>query len=110
MYKMFTQVRDMYDDIRRELEGLANVTEDELRTAKVNMKVRILSGIEDPAYKLDETLRNIRTYGSVVHHQYLNWIDAVTIEDLRSVVQAVLKGRPSLVASGGNVATLTNKA
>jgi predicted Zn-dependent peptidase len=100
----------MYDDIKRELEGLATVSEEELHTAKVNMKIRILSGIEEPAYRLDETLRNIRTYGSVMHHQYINWIDSVTVNDLKSVVQAVLKGRPSLVASGGNVAILTNVA
>lgn len=100
----------MYDDLRRELEGLTSISEEELQYAKTNMKVRILSGIEDPAYRLDETLRNIRTYGEVKHTQYLDWIDSVSASDLKSVVQAVLKGRPSLVASGGNVATLTNVA
>jgi predicted Zn-dependent peptidase len=100
----------MFDDIKRELEGLTKISEEELAWAKVNMKVRILSGIEDPAYRLDETLRNIRTFGDVKHSQYLNWIDSVTTSDLRSVVEKVLKGRPSLIASGGNVATLTNVA
>lgn len=74
------------------------------------MKIRILSGVEDPAYRLSETLKNLRTYGEVKHDQYLNWIDSVTAADVKSAVQAMLKTRPTLVANGGNVAVLTNIA
>ena len=91
------------------MNGLVdNISDEELEMAKTNMKVRLLSGIEDPAYRLTETLKNIRTYGEVKHGEYLNWIDSISASEIKTVVAAVLKGRPSLVAAGGNVATLTN--
>lgn len=78
--------------------------------AKTNMKVRILSGVEDPAYRLTESLKNIRTYGEVKHDQYFSWIDSVTAADVKSAVQSMLKSTPTLVANGGNVSVLANIA
>jgi len=67
------------------------------------LRLRILVGLECPSARLTESLKNLKTFGRVQHQDYLNWIDSIDAQTVRSVVKRVISGKPSLVATGGNV-------
>ena len=91
----------------RELQSLASgVSEDELAHAKSILRLQVLRGLEMPGDRLEESLRNLRTYGKVVHQDYLSWIDGVTTQDVTQAVSRLLDGQRTFVAFGGQVSSI----
>jgi predicted Zn-dependent peptidase len=82
------------------------VTEAELQAAKNTLSVRILQGLEAPGDRLTESLKNVNTYGRVVHGNYLDWINNVSVEDVQSAVAEVISGSPTIVVNGGRASTV----
>ena len=70
------------------------------------MRTRILRGLEKPEDRLSESLRNLKTYGKIVHTDYLQWIDQVTTSDVEDCVSSILGQTPTVVAQGGQISRL----
>lgn len=93
----------MFDVARDQLQGLSNITETELAAAKATLRRRVLQGLLTPESQLEESLKNMRTFGKVVHPEYLNWIETVTTQDVQNAVASALSQTPTLVLQGGQI-------
>ena len=82
------------------------MTESELNAAKAALRTRVLRGLEKPEDRLSESLRNLKTYGKIVHTDYLQWIDQVTASDVEDCVASIIGQTPTVVAQGGQISRL----
>lgn len=105
-----SQYNEIYDAIRNTLQGIADkVSDEDLEIAKTTLKLKLLQGINNPNIRLNESLRNVKTFGDVKHKDYLGWVDRISARDISSVLSQVLKSKPTLIGSGGAVGTLANR-
>jgi len=79
------------------------ISESELNRAKNQLKMQVLSGLENSDDRLEEIARNFMTYGNLTFHQYCDDIDAVTSEQINSAASALLQGKPTMVVTGGAI-------
>lgn len=97
----------MFDHAIGQLQSLASeVSESELQAAKNTLKVSVLRGLENPSDRLNETLRNINTFGRPVHGDYINWINNVTTSDVQNAITELISSTPTIVAQGAQASTL----
>ncbi|EGR30646.1 processing peptidase, putative [Ichthyophthirius multifiliis] len=76
--------RQLLDLSIAELKGLANnISQDELNIAKNHLKNQILNAMERQTDRLEESARNFRTFGKVLHTQYSELIDQVTTDQVQ---------------------------
>jgi len=89
-----------------ELKGLTTISRDELERAKNATKSNILSALERQKDRLEESVKNVKAFGKVVHHSYADQIESVTAEHISNVVGKIISSRPTFIAEGGEVSTL----
>lgn len=95
---------DLLNVLLEELNQLREpISESELNRAKNQLKMQILSGLENSDDRLEEIARNFMTYGNLTFHQYCDDIDAVTSEQINSAASALLQGKPTMVVTGGAI-------
>jgi processing peptidase subunit alpha len=89
-----------------ELKGLTTISKEELQRAKNATKSNILTALQRQTDRLEETVKNVKAYGKVVHHSYADQIESVTADQIANVVGKIISSRPTFIAEGGEVATL----
>lgn len=101
------RAKDILNHSIAELKAVATtVTADELLTAKAALKNSVLNALERQTDRLEETVKNIRTFNKVQHTDYVKQIDGVTADQVSKVVAKVLASTPTFVAQGGQVNAL----
>lgn len=92
---------NMVDVLCTELLGMARVGAEELERAKAQLKVGLLMQLESRALQLEDTARQVLTYGKVMSPaEVCASIDSITVDDVQRVVSAMLKKKPAFVALG----------
>lgn len=89
-----------------ELKGLTTISREELERAKNAAKSSILTALERQKDRLEESVKNVKAFGKVVHHSYADQIEAVTADQISRVVGAIISSKPTFIAEGGEVASL----
>ncbi|MDD3437056.1 MAG: pitrilysin family protein [Candidatus Gastranaerophilales bacterium] len=107
-----------YDNVQKSLDGFnthvqrlmrEDVSEEELESAKLTLKNRILSGAELTADKNSQLLEGLNSfYGPDMINQVLDVIDTITVQDIRAAANYMFGTNPviSIVATKN---TLDNK-
>jgi len=92
----------------QELNSLATtpVSDAELEAAKTTLTLRVLKGLELQENRLAETMKNLKTFGKVMHPEYASMIANVTASDVQNAVNRCLTSKPSFIAQGGDVARI----
>lgn len=95
-----------YDNVKKSIEGFnahvqrmanENVTSDELESAKLTLKNRILDCSELTADKNVSILNGLRSYyGVSLDNQTLEMIDKITVEDIRNAANYIFKSNPTI--------------
>lgn len=87
-----------------ELKGLTQpIPAEELTRAKNILKSNILMAMERQQDRLEEAVKNVKTFGSLKFQNYTELIDKVTSEQINSAVAKVISGKPTFVAEGGEI-------
>jgi len=95
---------DLMNVLIDEINGLRKpIDEVELNRAKNVLKMQVLMAMERSEDRLEELARNYMTYGNLTLHNYCDFIDNVTSEDINRVASALVQGRPTLLVSGGAI-------
>lgn len=104
-----------YDNVKKSIEGFnkhiqnfltENVSEDELESAKLNLKNKILNGAELTSDKNTSILNGLKSfYGVSLDNHVLDLIDKITVEDIKSAANYIFKTNPtiSIVATKNTV-------
>lgn len=95
-----------YENLQKSLDGFnihvqklmnENVTEDELESAKLTLKNKILNGSELTADKNIAILQGLRSfYGVSQDNQMLEVIDKITVADIKNAANYVFKTNPTI--------------
>jgi len=87
-----------------ELKGLTQaIPAEELTRAKNILKSNILMAMERQQDRLEEAVKNVKTFGALRFQNYTQVIDKVTSEQINSAIAKVLSGKPTFVAEGGEI-------
>jgi len=87
-----------------ELRGLAHtIPAEELTRAKNILKSNILMAMERQQDRLEESVKNIKTFNKLIFQDYTNIIDKVTSEQINSAVARIISGNPTFIAEGGEI-------
>jgi len=89
-----------------QLNALRNINADELARAKAALKTHILTAMERQSDRIEESVRNVKTFGSVKCHDYDKVIDAVSLSQVQNAVSRVLTSHPTFIAEGSDVSKL----
>ena len=91
----------MAQGLIKELIELTRISDAEVNRAKNLLKAQILLTLEKTQQRLEEYTKMYLTFGKKPQElNYLEMIDQVTPEDVRKLVQNMLRTRPSLVVLG----------
>lgn len=98
------QAQNVLNETIRTLKDLATpVSADELSRAKNALKVSIACALQRQCDRLEEAVKNQKTFGKVAFDNYFSEIDKVTADQVAKAVQKVLSSAPTFVAQGGEV-------
>jgi len=87
-----------------ELKGLTNkIDSQELERAKNITKSNILMALERQKDRLEEAVKNVKTYGKLTFQDYCHNIDQVNSDQVNSLVSRIIGTRPTFIAQGGEV-------
>lgn len=104
-----------YDNVKKSLDGFnihvnklinENVSEEELESAKLTLKNRILNCSELTADKNFEILGGLNSfYGVSMDNQILDTVDKITVEDIKAAANYIFKTNPtvSIVATKNTI-------
>jgi predicted Zn-dependent peptidase len=97
--------RDATEVVAASLDCLAEAAhgleESEIRRAKAQMKVSLVSAFEQPAARVHQLSRQIHVYGRPLSFdEMLARVDAVTVEEVRKTGAAMLRSPPAVAAIG----------
>lgn len=100
-----TSEKDLSELLKVSLETAYETTQDlsesELSRAKAQAKVGILASMETPGGRVERLARQILAWQRLIPaHELVAKIDALTIEEVKSVGLDVLKGKPTLSLIG----------
>lgn len=95
-----------YDNVQKSLDGFnkhvqklidENVSDEELESAKLTLKNRILDCSELTADKNKSILSGLKSYYGVSQdNQTLNMIDKITVEDIKSAAKYIFDSKPTV--------------
>jgi len=95
---------DILSALVGEIKGLTQkIPADELQRAKNILKSDILRALERQQDRVEESVKNIKTFGRLTFQDYAAEIDKVTGEQVNSAVAKILSGNPTFVAEGGEI-------
>jgi len=89
-----------------QLKALKDISKDELLRGQAALKNHIFHALERQSDRLEETVKNIKTFGSVRHQEYAREIDSVSVDQINKVVNKILNTQPTFVAHGPEVSKL----
>lgn len=104
-----------YDNVQKSIDGFKyhvqkfmneNVTEDELESAKLTLKNKILNGTELTADKNIAILDGLQSYyGISQDNQILEMIDKITVDDIKNAANYIFNSNPtvSIVATKNTI-------
>lgn len=79
---------------------LENLNSEDVDRAKRMTKVNVEQTIERTRTRLEDNLRALLVYDGLVHTEYLNMVDRVTVESVRDLLSRLLASKPTLVVRG----------
>jgi processing peptidase subunit alpha len=93
---------DLLNALTGELKSLTNtINTDELERAKNITKSNILMSLERQKDRLEEAVKNVKTYGKLTFQDYCSNIERVSSDQINRAVAKILSGKPTFVAQGG---------
>jgi predicted Zn-dependent peptidase len=97
--------RDATEVVAASLDCLAEAAhgleDSEIRRAKAQMKVSLVSAFEQPAARVHQLSRQIHVYGRPLSFdEMLARVDAITVEEVRKTGAAMLRSPPAVAAIG----------
>jgi predicted Zn-dependent peptidase len=97
--------RDAAEVVAASLDCLAQsahaLTEAEIARAKAQMKVGLMTALEQPAARVHQLSHQLEVYGRPLSiDEILTRLDGITVEDVRKTGAIMLKSRPTVVAIG----------
>ena len=97
--------RDAAEVVAASLDCLAEAAhgldESEIRRTKAQMKVSLVTALEQPAARVHQLSRQMQVYGRPLSFdEILARIDAITVEEVRKTGAAMLRSRPTLTVIG----------
>ena len=82
-------------------EAAHRVGESEIQRAKAQMKVSLLTALEQPAARVHQLSRQIQVYGRPLSmDEMIARVDGITVEDVRKTGAAMLRSAPTVAAIG----------
>ncbi len=82
-------------------EAAHELDEAEIRRAKAQMKVSLVTALEQPAARVHQLSRQMQIYGRPLSFdEMLARVDAITVEQVRKTGAAMLRSRPALAVIG----------
>jgi predicted Zn-dependent peptidase len=95
---------DILQALVGEIKGLTQkVDNQELERAKNITKSNILMALERQKDRLEEAVKNIKTYDKITFTDYASQVDKVTSDQVNAAVAKILSTKPTFVAHGGEV-------
>jgi predicted Zn-dependent peptidase len=99
--------QDILKALVTELKNLTqNIPAEELTRAKNILKSHILMAMERQQDRLEESIKNIKTFGELRCHDYATAIDKVTADQLNKAIGRIIAGAPTLVVEGAEAGRL----
>ncbi len=97
--------RDAAEVVTASLDCLAEaahrIDEAEIRRAKAQMKVSLVTALEQPAARVHQLSRQMQIYGRPLSiDEMLARVDAISVEEVRKTGAAMLRSPPALAAIG----------
>ena len=97
--------RDAAEVVAASLDCLAEAAhgleESEIRRAKAQMKVSLVTALEQPAARVHQLSRQMQVYGRPLSFdEMLARVDAITVEEVRKTGAAMLRSPPALAVIG----------
>jgi predicted Zn-dependent peptidase len=97
--------RDVAEVVAASLDCLAEAAhgleESEIRRAKAQMKVSLVTALEQPAARVHQLSRQMQVYGRPLSfNEMLARVDAITVEEVRKTGAAMLRSPPTLAVIG----------
>jgi predicted Zn-dependent peptidase len=97
--------RDVAEVVAASLDCLAEAAhgleESEIRRAKAQMKVSLVTALEQPGARVHQLSRQMQIYGRPLSFdEMLARVDAVTVEDVRKTGAAMLRSVPAVAMIG----------
>jgi predicted Zn-dependent peptidase len=82
-------------------EAAHGLEQSEIRRAKAQMKVSLLTALEQPGARVHQLSRQMQIYGRPLSFdEMLARVDAITVEDVRKTGAAMLKSSPAVAVIG----------
>jgi predicted Zn-dependent peptidase len=95
--QILNDIVETFNDFRRPIE------EEEINRAKNMLKRSILLTLENQGDRLEESCRNLNTYGKLTFETYCDKVNNVTSQSINQAVEILLKTKPTLVVTGNAV-------
>ena len=97
--------RDAAEVVNASIDCLAEaahrVDESEIRRAKAQMKVSLLTSLESPGARVQQLARQMQVFGRPLSFDaMLDRVDAVTVEEVRKTGSSMLRSTPTVAAIG----------
>ena len=97
--------KDVAEVVAASLDCLAEAAhglkDEEIRRAKAQMQVSLLTALEQPAARVNQLSRQMQVYGRPLSFdEMLARIEAITVEEVRKTGAAMLRSRPALAVIG----------
>jgi predicted Zn-dependent peptidase len=97
--------RDVAEVVAASLDCLAEAAhgleESEIRRAKAQMKVSLVTALEQPAARVHQLSRQMQVYGRPLSFdEMLARVDAITVEEVRKTGAAMLRSSPAVAVIG----------
>jgi predicted Zn-dependent peptidase len=82
-------------------EAAHGLEESEIRRAKAQMKVSLVTALEQPAARVHQLSRQMQIYGRPLSfNEMLARVDAITVEEVRKTGAAMLRSPPAVAVIG----------
>jgi predicted Zn-dependent peptidase len=82
-------------------EAAHGLNDEEIRRAKAQMKVSLITALEQPAARVHQLSRQMQVYGRPLSfEEMLARVEAVTVEEVRKTGAAMLRSAPAVAAIG----------
>jgi predicted Zn-dependent peptidase len=106
-----SDVKELMPVILGELErASADITEDEIRKARAQMRAGLLMTLESPPARAGQLARQIQIFGRpLALSELIERVEAVTAEGVRRLASSIFSGRAPTVAAVGPVGGLVGR-
>jgi predicted Zn-dependent peptidase len=98
------KIQAVAEGVIKELQDLANITEQEVTRAKNSLIRTTTREHLNPAYRLSKAAQGLSQFGTLeTLSDKIKHIENVTLDSVKATAAKLLKTRPTVVAIGGNI-------